>query len=138
MLLFALVLTGGVLGIILPSCIPARAAATVFVTALHDGRIDDARGLARQELQMHLGLETPVLTPPLDPPRTIALIRAARRVEIDGVVQSGFGAGFALFHCFDGKIDDATPFWIVMRKLDGAWLVEALAGEEPEVCEGSH
>jgi hypothetical protein len=134
--LFPLLIAVGVLGVILLSCVPAREAATAFVTALHDGRIEDMRGLSTPQLRMHLGLETPVATPPLDPRRTIALIRAAQRVEIDGVVQSGFGDNFALFHCFDGKLDDAAPFWIVMRKVDGAWLVEALASKEPELCKG--
>lgn len=131
------VLLAGVLtATIASSCASARTAASTFLTALHDGRVDDARAVARGPVQIHIGIDPPVATPAVDPQRTIAFIRAAKRVEIDGVVQSGFGDGFAFFVCYDAKIDDTALFWIVVRKFEGAWLVESLASEEPESCKG--
>jgi hypothetical protein len=116
------------------ACMSGRRVANAYVAALREERVDDARVLAAPEMQLEMQA-TPT-APASDPGKTLALVRAAKKVELDGMVQLGFGDGFVWFACFDGALDDNATFWIVLHRANGAWLVENVASAEPEMCQG--
>lgn len=127
-------------GFLFASCLSGRAAARRFVDALHDHRLDDARGMLSADLQRRVPTVVTAPPPTNDPERALALLFSTSAMDVRwrGLVQSGFTGNLTPYACFDGAIEPDRPFWIVVRRSHGAWQVTDLRLTKPEVCEGDH
>jgi hypothetical protein len=125
----------GIMSGILAACVTSHAAAKAFVTAVRERRLDDVRALTAPEMRPRVTFDPPANA--LDEPAaSLAVIRAAKNVDVGSMSQLGFVDSFAWYTCFEPTADDHTSVWLVLRRVDGAWLVESITSDEPKKCEG--
>ena len=111
----------------------SRGVASAFTKALQEHRSDDARALLDARLQQRVHDDGTVA--PGEANDGLAMIFAAKNVDLDGVVQIGFAEPSRPYGCYDGTVDGGLKFWLVVRK-NPTWKISDVRTTEPEACEG--
>jgi hypothetical protein len=127
--------------LLLPTC-NADTSATAFFVAVHDGRVVDASKLVAPELSPYLRVLSPDAPRELlesDRGRTILRLHASRDTEEIGGYSGTFSelCGAVKIEGDPGTFIVDTSAWILLHKIDGAWLVADLGSSatRPDVCE---
>jgi hypothetical protein len=111
--------------------IPANRSANAFFIALRSHRVDDARAHATPEFRTRLA-SVAAEAPPWSDGSELA--RALSRVSSSRTHDGSFGGDWSE-GCVNAKVDGTTPLWLVMRKLDGTWLVQDVRIDaQPREC----
>lgn len=133
-MVFILACAAFVGGAVLTTC-HADTSAVAFLHAVRAGRVEDASRLATPELRPFLGVLTDARTAGLaetERGRMLLLLHARDA----GVHHYGGNFSTVCGHLTcDGDTDNG---WMVLRRVDGAWLVADLGSASlPELCQSS-
>jgi hypothetical protein len=118
---------------VLMTAYPATKSANAFVAAMRADRFDEARAHATKELGASIDAlpRDRKIDAGAEVLRALAIIRASR--EIHGGFVGSWTVG-----CMTGQVDGAQALYLVMKKIDGAWLVtDVRVDSKPTECESN-